>query len=99
MTNVGCQPGPQRPWSMAFTAQLPGGTPDTQTVTGSGGCSVPPPSAVISSPANGESYPLGQSVPTNFSCSEGQGGPGLVSCVDSNGGSAPSGHLNTSSLV
>jgi hypothetical protein len=96
MANVGCQNG-QRSWSITFDAQQYDGTSDTQTLSGSGGCSLPGPSAVISSPSGGQSYPLGQSVPTSFSCSEGQGGPGLASCMDSNGGSGPGGHLDTSS--
>ena len=96
MANVVCQ-GEQPLWAITLTAQQYDGTSDTQTVPGSGACSPPPPSAVITSPPDGQSYRLGQSVPTSFSCSEGQGGPGLASCMDSNGGSAPSGHLDTSS--
>jgi hypothetical protein len=58
---------------------------------------VPPaPSAVISSPVSGVSYEQGAVVPTAFSCVEGVGGPGLESCVDSNGVSGGVGTLATS---
>jgi hypothetical protein len=67
-----------------------GTTAISYTVTG-------PPTAAISTPTSGQSYRLGAYVPTNFSCSEALGGPGLVSCEDSNGENAPNGHLNTTS--
>jgi hypothetical protein len=48
-----------------------------------------PPSASIAAPAASVSFSVGQSVPTRFSCSEGSGGPGLTSCVDSSGSASP----------
>lgn len=58
-----------------------------------------PPSASISAPASGGSYVVGKSVPTTFSCAEGEGGTGLASCNDSSGkktASGGAGHLDTS---
>jgi sugar lactone lactonase YvrE len=56
------------------------------------------PSASITSPSSGAVYVQGASAPTSFSCAEGEGGPGIESCSDSNGTSTASGgagHLNT----
>ena len=55
-----------------------------------------PPSATITGPRGGGSYTPGQVVSTAFTCAEGSGGPGLASCRDSRGASAPHGHLDTS---
>ena len=54
-----------------------------------------PPVAQITKPQGSETYNLNQNVPTSVSCSESANGPGIQSCVDSNGAVGGSGTLNT----
>jgi hypothetical protein len=65
------------------------------TFTGSEFRVTGPPKAKIESPKNHGVYALDAEVPTSFSCTEDVFGPGLESCVDSNGATEGSGMLDT----
>jgi hypothetical protein len=81
--------------------------PSAQESTISSGASSPeeavivpvlPPEAVIESPVDGGVYAPGTVMPTEFECTEGEAGPGLESCKDSNGQSGTSGTLDTTTV-
>lgn len=59
---------------------------------------MPPPTATIVAPTAGQSFTRGQVVQTRFYCLDSTPGPGLASCTDASGGSAPFGVLPTSTL-
>jgi len=57
--------------------------------------SVAAPSAQITAPAPGATFVVGQHVATAFDCADSPAGPGIASCDDAGGASAPTGVLST----
>ena len=81
--------------SFSVTAEDTDG--QTETVTHTYTVTAPP-KATIEAPPGGGTYKEGEVVATKFSCEEGEFGPGLQSCIDSNGATGGVGALDTSGL-
>ena len=54
-----------------------------------------PPTATITAPTNNQNYNLNANVATAFSCADATGGPGIQTCIDSNGATGAAGELLT----
>lgn len=56
------------------------------------------PTAMITSPAGSQTYTVGQTVRTSFSCADSEYGPGITSCKDSDEVSSGAGRLDTATV-
>jgi hypothetical protein len=72
--------------SYSYTVQVTDSTPVIPMTASQdySGTIAAPPTAAITTPVSGATYAEGQSVNSNFTCTEGAGGPGINTCLNQN---------------
>ncbi len=92
-THIAAVAPPEPAATVDVRVTTPGGA--SATVAGDQYTYQAPPTAEIATPADNLAFNQGEIVPTAFSCTEGANGPGIETCLDSNGVPGNTGALDT----